>query len=1116
MKIKDRRNFVMSKALCINCFAKGHIGKTCPRSFVCNISGCGLKHKFLHMPTRLQVGYVDNTGNPIPVSDQNISTTSSSITTNQSSHYVRTCGGKLAMPIVPARVWRPGSDVYIDTYAMLDPGSNATYCSEFLCNHLGVQGTMRNLELTTLTQNRMSVETTGVFYCFQCERDQHNVVQWPHLRDLDIPEVKADQVHLLIGQDSSDLLLPTDVKRGKQGEPFALLTPLGWVINGPVNPFGKSTNFSYLIQASVPLEGDMKRLWEIEDAFAEEKGWSVSDQKAVDTWNSTLQSLKKTCRHDGKVWYLPHHPVLNPKKPEKCRIVFDCAAKYGGSSLNDHVHQGPDLTNGLVGVLLRFRQGAVGFMADIESMFHQVVEEYRNMYSEVLNTVLRNFYVDDCLKSANSVESAIVLAKQVKELLNRRGFHLTKYISSSPELLKHIPKEDRGKSLISLQLNLEDQSTERALGMLWHAMSVHSYYRLGEYFSNCRLQKGWDEPLPIELEEQWDASENGYGVASYLRVTLEDNSVYINLIMAKSRLAPLKGSTIPRLELAGALEAVRLDKILTKELEIPLEISVYWVDSQIVLWYLNSSDKRFQYVANRVGKILDHTEVSQWRYVPSEENPGDDASRGMSASDLLRNDRWVHGPNFLQCEEHNWPVQPLFRCSELEEFLELKASPVVCSIKSNADHTCKLLNYYSSWFKMKKAVAWYIRLKHFLKRKPRLGPITVKEFKEAERNIILYVQKTLPKEPLQLKKLNPIKGDDDLLRVGGRLTNSQLEEDAKHPVILPHAHHISRLIVESCHLNTGHAGVERVLAEIRRKFWILKGRKFVKSVVYSCVTCKKMFGKTVYQQMANLPRFRVIAYEPPFSRVGVDYFGPFLVKKGHSKMKRYGCIFMCFATRARHIEVAFSFDTDSFIHALERFMARRGEPKEIWSDNSKNFVGAHQELKRGIQEWNQDQIHAHLLKKEIDWKFNPPAASHMGGVWERQIRTIRRVLSSMITQQVLDDEAIITLMTVVEGIINNRPITKLSEDPRDARPLTLDHIMMLRSGPLLPPGQFVEKDQYRRRWKQVQYLADIFWRRWIKEYLSGFQERQKWMKPQRNLENGDLVLIKQDCVPRNQ
>jgi len=139
-----------------------------------------------------------------------------------------------------------------------------------------------NIEATV--RPSLNIDLTG-------RSTQMDVVQWPHLGDLDIPEVKADQVHLLIGQDSSDLLLPTDVKRCKQGEPFALLTPLGWVINGPVNPFGKSTNFSYLIQASVPLEGDMKRLWEI-DAFAEEKGWSVSDQRAVDTWNSTLQVIE--------------------------------------------------------------------------------------------------------------------------------------------------------------------------------------------------------------------------------------------------------------------------------------------------------------------------------------------------------------------------------------------------------------------------------------------------------------------------------------------------------------------------------------------------------------------------------------------------------------------------------------------------------------------------------------------------------------------------------------------------------------------------------------------------------------------------------------------------------
>ena len=135
-----------------------------------------------------------------------------------------------------------------------------------------------------------------------------------------------------------------------------------------------------------------------------------------------------------------------------------------------------------------------------------------------------------------------------------------------------------------------------------------------------------------QLHHFADTSKYGYGAASYLRVALEDDSVHVSLIMAKSSLAPMKGSTIPRLELAGALESVRLDKILSKELQMSLDTSVYWVDSQIVLLYLNRSKKRFQnYVANRVAKILNHTEVRQWSYVSTEANPGNDTSRGLSA-----------------------------------------------------------------------------------------------------------------------------------------------------------------------------------------------------------------------------------------------------------------------------------------------------------------------------------------------------------------------------------------------------------------------------------------------------------------------------------------------------
>ena len=156
----------------------------------------------------------------------------------------------------------------------------------------------------------------------------------------------------------------------------------------------------------------------------------------------------------------------------------------------------------------------------------------------------------------------------------------------------------------------------------------------------------------------------------------------------------------------------------------------------------------------------------------------------------------------------------------------------------------------------------------------------------------------------------------------------------------------------------------------------------------------------------------------------------------------------------------------------------------------------------------------YLRQHEVKWTFNPPAASHMGGVWERQIRTIRSVLSNLLRQQTLDDEGLATLMCIVEGIVNGRPITKLSDDPRDPLPLTPNHLLLLRSGPSLPPGHFVRQDLYKRRWRQIQYLSDIFWRRWLAEYLPSLQQRQKWWFPRRNPQVGDLVLVRYENTPR--
>ena len=215
------------------------------------------------------------------------------------------------------------------------------------------------------------------------------------------------------------------------------------------------------------------------------------------------------------------------------------------------------------------------------------------------------------------------------------------------------------------------------------------------------------------------------------------------------------------------------------------------------------------------------------------------------------------------------------------------------------------------------------------------------------------------------------------------------------------------------------------------------------------------------------------------------------------------------------MEVAFSLETDSFIQAFRRFINRRGPPEHMYSDNGTNFKGGHKELQDGLAAVNKRSVNNFLVQRGIEWHFNPPGASHMGGVWERIIRSVRKILESLLQQQIVTDESLITIMTEVEAILNARPLTQLSMDPKDDEPLTPSHLLLMRRNPSLPPDVFYKEDNYsKRRWRQAQYIADQFWRRWVREYLPLLQQRQKWTKPERNFEVNDLVLVVDDSAPR--
>ena len=349
---------------------------------------------------------------------------------------------------------------------------------------------------------------------------------------------------------------------------------------------------------------------------------------------------------------------------------------------------------------------------------------------------------------------------------------------------------------------------------------------------------------------------------------------------------------------------------------------------------------------------------------------------------------------------------------------------------------------------------------------------------------------------------------------------ANLEDNLKNPVILPKIGHITELIIRHAHEKTYHSGRGVTLNELRSNgYWIINGNAAVRRFISRCVRCRYLRGTAGEQKMANLPNSRVEP-APPFSYCAVDCFGPWYVKDGRREVKRYGTLFTCMASRAIHIEVAHSMETDSFLQALRRVIARRGPIRELPSDRGTNFVGAENELKRALQEMDDEKIKAELLTHNIDSIRNPATASNFGGAWERQIRSVRNIMAALMKQHghSLDDESLRTLLCEVEAVVNGRPLTtETLSDPLSPLPLTPSTLLTGKTKLILPPpGKFQREDIYcKRRWRRVQHIANEFWSRWNKEYLQSLQARQKWTRQRRNYTEGDIVLLKDDNTCRN-
>ena len=648
---------------------------------------------------------------------------------------------------------------------------------------------------------------------------------------------------------------------------------------------------------------------------------------------------------------------------------------------------------------------------------HRTVQDYEHQFTELAcETVRRNIYVDDCFKSVNSVEEAVVLASELKELLARGGLNLTKWTSNYAAVLEEIPLSDRSKKI--KERDMDAPLEERALGVYW------------------------------SMEEDY----------------LGFKTRVMNKPLTKRGILSMLSSICDPLGMAS-----------------PFILGARRTVQDLCQGELGWDEK--------VGPSYEQ----QWRQ--------EDWPKSEVASTLSHEDPEVKGQEAVAFAIQTQPE------SELVE---------------------KLIASYSHWMRLVRTVACFKSLARQDKSSESESRVGAPQLQQAEDSLIIHVQEQYYSEELialragrgvspssPLYKFGPslVKG---IIVAAGRLKNASLPREAKEPPIIPHEHPIAEKIVRFTHEKTAHSGREYVVAEIRRKYWITGVRGLVKRVLRKCMTCRRQDARPCEQQMGDLPPDRVTSGGPAFMSVGVDYFGPIAVKRGRGREKRYGCLFTCLSSRAVHIEVVESLDTDSFINCLQRFIARRGLPELIRSDNGRNFVGAERELREGLQAWKQEKIEGDLSERGVRWIFNTPTASHMGGVWERQIRSVRRILSRLVQEQVMSSEVLTTLLVTAEGILNNRPLTAASSDPSDLEPLTPNHLLIHRPA-RAPPGLYANGDsRQEKRWRQVLHLADVFWQRWTREYLPLLRQRTKWQQPHRNVSRGDLVLVTDKQLPRNE
>ena len=631
----------------------------------------------------------------------------------------------------------------------------------------------------------------------------------------------------------------------------------------------------------------------------------------------------------------------------------------------------------------------------------------------------------------------------------------------------------------------------------------------------------------IELHAFCDASERAYGFCIYVRlIDCNSASIAVHLMLSKTRVAPLKCLTIPKLELCAAHLMTKGIESLSKRI-IANHIFA-WSDSQIVLaWIKKSPLSLKQFVANRIQYIQSISHIGSWNYIRSNDNPADICSRGMALNNLLESKKWWNGPEFLSFRDYQ--VMPT---DDFNEITVPELKETIFTLTSTIQEF-NLLDKFSSLLKLL-CVTSFIKRFIFNCRNSeadrKFGFITTQEIQSALESLIKISQDKFFRGEIKVLKnskpisnkillsLSPFVDKNNIMRVGGRLQLSELPFNEKYPIILHHKCHLAVLLARDCHFKHIHAPPSIMLSALRQNYWIIGMNKLVKSIFRKCLTCIEQRAKPKPQLMGNLPADRV-RYARPFLHVGVDYGGPFTIRlskgRGKTTLKAYLALFVCFSTRAVHLEAVSDLTGEAFLACLRRFISRRGLPNTIYSDNGRNFCAASKYLSGmySLLSEKENNINKFMIENQITWKFSPAYAPHFGGLWEAGIKSAKSYIKIIINDTILTFEELSTLFAQVEGILNSRPLIPMTNDPNDLQVLTPGHFLIGEPLISLPDTESAPEMNLRSRWTVTQQKLNSFWKQWHRNYLQELQKRVKWKRPIEDLKIDDMVLVRNNNFP---